>query len=653
MRAVFLAGLLLALLAAILPAGTATAAAAVTTVGATNITETGATLSGMITGLAEDAKASLYFEYGLTTTYGQQVNAANRTARGTFSAAVSGLQPGSVYHFRAVANLGDSIAYGFDAVFTSGGTPSQSAPVVSSDIQVTTFVARGVDADRATLAGEVRFLGERQRPIKMWFEWGETTGYGQSTPVSSRTAEGEVTLPLTGLAAGTTYHYRLRVDSGAGGVAHGSDISFNTPRVLPEVFTLAATSLSDNLTRFNGILGALGRTSLVRLSFEYGTTSNYGMQTAPQPAANTGPFSAEIPGLTPGVTWHLRARADAEGGGTAYGADVFYTPGASYVLTVNVIGSGTVVPQAGPHAYSPGTVIDLEATPSPDWKFEGWSGDITDNATQLKLTLTGSRSVTANFSTNKRPEAMLAYTVDLPEGAQVFTIKADGSGKQRLPMAAGPYLEPALSPDNQLIAFVTGGGESSQIAIMNANSSGQRMLTAGAGGDARTPAWSPNGKMIAFAWENGANSQVYLMGADGSEIKRLTTSTGYEIGPAWSPDGRRIAFASDRESESMEIWVMNADGSLVTRLTGSPESYDWHPTWSPDGSQIAWQSSGQDGSFIWTMGADGKNPRKLTSGGEPVWLADGRIVFTLRKGGATEFWSINSDGTHLTRLTVQ
>lgn len=652
-RASALAGLCLAMLVAILPAGTVAGAAAVTTVGATNITETGATLGGMVTGLAEDAKATLYFEYGLTGAYGQQANAATRTARGTFSANVSGLQAGTTYHFRAVANLGDGIAYGFDTTFLTGGAPSQTAPVVSTDIQATTLMARGVDADRATLAGEIKFLGERQRPIKVWFEWGDTTGYGQSTPVSSRSAEGELTVPLTGLAAGVTYHYRLRVDSGAGGVAHGSDISFATPRVLPEVFTLAATQVSDNISRFNGSLGSLGRTSSAILSFEYGQTSEYGSRTPAQSLSAPGAFSTQVAGLTAGTTWHLRARADTDTGGVAYGADVFYTPGRAYILTVMVNGSGAVIPAAGPHTYSPGTVIDLDATASPDWKFEGWSGDVSDNASALKLVMSGSRTVTATFSTTKRPEAMLAYTVDSERGALFYTIKADGSGKQRLPLAEGPYLEPALSPDNTLIAYASGGEDGSQLAIMNANSSSPRLLTRGSGGDARTPAWSPDGKAIAFAWEDTAQSQIYLVGAEGGEIRRLTTSNGYEIGPAWSPDGKRLAFASDRDSESMEIWVMDADGKNPARLTNSPDAYDCHPTWSPDGSQLAWQASGKEGSFIWTMQADGKNTRKLTAGGEPAWMADGRIIFTLRDGARDAFWAINPDGSGLNRLAVK
>ncbi len=38
-------------------------------------------------------------------------------------------------------------------------------------------------------------------------------------------------------------------------------------------------------------------------------------------------------------------------------------------------------------------------------------------------------------------------------------------------------------------------------------------------------------------------------------------------GPVWSPDGTRIAFESYRDGKS-EVYVVNIDGSGLTRLTG-------------------------------------------------------------------------------------
>jgi dipeptidyl aminopeptidase/acylaminoacyl peptidase len=48
---------------------------------------------------------------------------------------------------------------------------------------------------------------------------------------------------------------------------------------------------------------------------------------------------------------------------------------------------------------------------------------------------------------------------------------------------------------------------------------------------------------------------------------------------------RRIAFVSSRDGNA-EIYVMNADGTGLTRLTNDPAA-DFDPAWSSDGSRLA------------------------------------------------------------------
>ena len=70
------------------------------------------------------------------------------------------------------------------------------------------------------------------------------------------------------------------------------------------------------------------------------------------------------------------------------------------------------------------------------------------------------------------------------------------------------------------------------------------------------------------------------MNADGSAPVNLTNSPGVDGGfPAWSPDGTRIAFVSRRDGDA-EIYVLDADGSGVKRLTSDPAN-DRSPVWSP------------------------------------------------------------------------
>jgi hypothetical protein len=105
------------------------------------------------------------------------------------------------------------------------------------------------------------------------------------------------------------------------------------------------------------------------------------------------------------------------------------------------------------------------------------------------------------------------------------------------------------------------------------------------------------------------------MNADGSNPIRLTADTRIEHTPAWSPDGARIAFLSHSslEDSTNEIYVMNADGSNVTRLTSTGETTEvnWGEpsfTWSPDGARIAYALCSvrdYENCEIYVMNADG------------------------------------------------
>ena len=87
------------------------------------------------------------------------------------------------------------------------------------------------------------------------------------------------------------------------------------------------------------------------------------------------------------------------------------------------------------------------------------------------------------------------------------------------------------------------------------------------------------GARIAFVSDRDGDSDIYVMNADGSGVVRLTKDSAEDWLPAWSPDGGRVAFASDRDGD-FEIYVMNADGSGVVQLTDNSD-HDLMPAWSP------------------------------------------------------------------------
>jgi Tol biopolymer transport system component len=70
------------------------------------------------------------------------------------------------------------------------------------------------------------------------------------------------------------------------------------------------------------------------------------------------------------------------------------------------------------------------------------------------------------------------------------------------------------------------------------------------------------------------NAEIYVMNADGTGVTRLTNHSWIDAEPAWTSNGK-IAFTSTRHG-NFEIYSMHADGTGVTRLTNN-RSWDTSP----------------------------------------------------------------------------
>ncbi|MBN1368061.1 MAG: InlB B-repeat-containing protein [Dehalococcoidales bacterium] len=69
------------------------------------------------------------------------------------------------------------------------------------------------------------------------------------------------------------------------------------------------------------------------------------------------------------------------------------------ILTININGSGSVTPANGEHSYGKGTAVNLNAVPDAGYRFDGWTGDVSDTSSaSTTVTLDGDKTVIANFS---------------------------------------------------------------------------------------------------------------------------------------------------------------------------------------------------------------------------------------------------------------
>lgn len=107
---------------------------------------------------------------------------------------------------------------------------------------------------------------------------------------------------------------------------------------------------------------------------------------------------------------------------------------------------------------------------------------------------------------------------------------------------------------------------------------------------------SPDGKKIAFTLtyedieENKGNAEIYVVNSDGSELTRLTKSAGSESNIQWIDEGNKIAFlAKDEDTKKNQIFRMNADGTNNRRLSKIANGVECFKV-SPDGAHVVYAS---------------------------------------------------------------
>ena len=250
----------------------------------------------------------------------------------------------------------------------------------------------------------------------------------------------------------------------------------------------------------------------------------------------------------------------------------------------------------------------------------------------------------------------IAFSGGSPHAEDVYVIDADGTGLRQVTSDPAAEFDPSWSPDGGRIAYrhQTSDDRSTDIYVIGAYGSEPRNVSGDDGTPDWGPAWSPDGEWV--AWNAASDAQIGfdlgLVHPDGTGRTVVKPGVFVEY-PAWSPDGSRIAFMSQiaEEGSQYDIFVMDADGANVRRLTTAPSDDGW-PTWSPDGTSIAFSSTRDDcgrssvpdclstgdiGPYhtLYVMGADGSGQRRLSTVFAQIadWSPDGRsLVFEGRTG---------------------
>jgi WD40 repeat protein len=211
----------------------------------------------------------------------------------------------------------------------------------------------------------------------------------------------------------------------------------------------------------------------------------------------------------------------------------------------------------------------------------------------------------------------------------VWRMNADGSGQTFVTKG----LDPSWSPDGKKIVFARGGRDNEGGGIF-VNDGATETKVAPAFRDSRAPDWSPDGQRIVFtAASIGGSGAIYILNADGTGLTRISPPPGGDLDARWSPDGSQLAFQSSSFNPP-DIWTMHPDGTGRTQLTNTPNEYEQLPAWSPDGQKIAIERRVDSTSYVAVMNADGSNVTNLVTGAfSPDWGP--RTASYVRPRGAT------------------
>jgi Tol biopolymer transport system component len=164
--------------------------------------------------------------------------------------------------------------------------------------------------------------------------------------------------------------------------------------------------------------------------------------------------------------------------------------------------------------------------------------------------------------------------------------------------------EPAISPDQRLVAYTVQKENKSEIWTVGLDGTNPTYRTLG-----REPRFAANGYQIVYT-QTGlkGNEDIWTLDLRTNKSSVVTDADEIDVQPDWSPDGRNIVFASARGGR-LSIWTAPASGGQRLRLNDAGA----FPRYSPDGKSIVFWNE----NAVWMMDAAGGHLQKIR-GESPV-----------------------------------
>ncbi len=275
------------------------------------------------------------------------------------------------------------------------------------------------------------------------------------------------------------------------------------------------------------------------------------------------------------------------------------------------------------------------------WNVSVIAGSVKLPAARLGLARNGRTSLKATFADDTGavlgPASGLTWSSDEPSVATVSedgTVTGAGYGRARIVATApgGKSASTEVFVEDELLLVSSRGGATRLYWLDRSNLAGLRRASADTG-SAADPSISPDGSRIAFVSTRDGNPEIYVMDADGSNLARVTNDPQADGRPVFTPDGAGLVFQSTRSGKS-QVYTAALDGSGTKALT--TDSVNQTPTLSPDGGTVAFASVRNKSYDIWLMARDGSSQRAFTRSPqqnetEPHFLRDGMLAYIVER----------------------
>ncbi len=257
--------------------------------------------------------------------------------------------------------------------------------------------------------------------------------------------------------------------------------------------------------------------------------------------------------------------------------------------------------------------------------------------------------LTSRLATSPRPSwRAIGLVALLLLGLIAGAVLIAGTQVRRLPAPFGPAA-------NGLIPYATGG----DIYVGDPVTGRTSLLVGGPGVDS-LPGFSLDGIRVAFfrdATENGTLRDLYVVNEDGSHLTRVTAEpVAWVRSAVWAPDGRlAVIHQVSAGMNRLDLYDTTGSGSVQTVVSAvGMDGVGFRP---PDGREIMYRAL-VDGKWgLFAMGIDGSHPRTIVeptidasidmSFSMATYSADGKRIFYERgtNDGCCRLWVMNADGS--------